>query len=97
MFTYNRNLGVGKVEKIENGKATIAYEEKTVELLAQFVKFYNSYEEAEENEAPLTEEEVNSILAEIAEENKIIEEGKKAQFEIEKRNREASEQLAKNI
>lgn len=97
MFTYNRNLGVGKVEKIENGKVTINYEEKTVELLSQFVKFYNTYEDAEENEYPMSDAEVASILNSINEENKILEDGKKAEFDIEKRNREASIKLMKNI
>jgi len=100
MYTYNRNYGIGKIESIENGMVNVYFAEEDVKksLMLSFVKIFNTEEEAEEGlNPPMTIEEMEARMADAANEDRIMREGRAAHMRLEEINIEASKKLMKNI
>jgi hypothetical protein len=73
MYTFNTQLGIGKVNSIENGMVVIYFEDadKTKNVPVDFVSIYSTEEEAEEaSNEKMTIEEVEAML--LAEKNRHI-------------------------
>lgn len=100
MYAINKKYGIGKVEEIVNGKVTVYFDEvdKRVTLLQEFVKIYETIEDAEDALNPeLTEDDKVAILAKIEEDAEIMRKGIAAQHRLEEINMEASKKLKKYI
>ena len=99
MYVANRVLGIGQVIETTETHLVVYFEEsdKTKEFLKSFVELFNTEEEADEFLNPtISDEECNAILEQVKEDNRIIEEGQKACFEIERIEIERAKLMMKN-
>lgn len=100
MFTINQTNGIGEVIAQDEKTVTVYFSDtdKESKMLIQFVKIYNTYEEAEMALNPeMTNEEAELRASDAREEERIMKAGRIAQANIEIANRESSINLMKNI
>lgn len=99
-FVANTKLGIGEIIT-NDGKAIEVYFEEvdqTKKMILDFVKTFETYEEAEASLNPeITEEVANKIIANIEADKKAMTDGYNAQARLEVLNAEASKRLMRNI
>lgn len=100
MFTINKTNGIGTVKAENETSFTVYFEEngKTLTLLKEFTKTYETLAEAEEALNPeMTEAEAVARLADMEAEKEITRKGVAAQSRLEEMQIEASKKLMRNI
>lgn len=99
-YVANSKLGIGEILNNDGKTIEVYFEEvdQTKKMLLDFVKTYETLEEAELSLNPeMTEEIASKVIATIEADKKIMADGKKAYFFMENHNIEASKKLMKNI
>lgn len=100
-YTANKKFGVGKINKIEDGKATIWFDEieEEKEMILKFITTFETELEAEAHleGRELTATDIENARNEMKEDARIMSEGAAARARLEEMQIESSKELKKHI